>query len=1032
MSIHLGKRRWPRWVGYAIATIAIAAVVWLRLGLEPMLGPQGPIALLLFAVVVSAYVGGMGPGLYASIATSVLGALLFLRHDEGHLGAREQVLTASYMLVALTITWLCERLRDSAVFNREIAAHLEESRARLGSLLDSVTDGLVAVGPSFKVTQINEEALEAMGASGCDLGGSLWDVAPHWVSTEIEAKVRESLATLTPQRLEQFDEKRSAWLDVSIYPSAHGLVIYLRDITVRKRHEADVARISHERARAYAKLDALLANAPIGLAYFDQNHRYLRINNYLAEINGVPALDSIGRPVDEMLPSLAAAIEPLLDQVFRTRLAIQNVEIAGETPREPNVSRSWLMSFYPVLDDAGGVQAVGTIVTEITDRKRHEELLRSSEERYRSLVSASSSIVWSADEEGRFRDPQPSWQRFTGQSRGEPQGEGWLEAFHPDDRERIRDEWRRTLDLKLIFQTQARLWNALTDGYRHVAIRAAPVLNGDHSVREWVGTVSDVHETRLVEDALRASEERNRLLVEVAANVVWSTDAEGRMAAPQAQWETATGQSWPIQQENGWIGRFAKEDRAAVRKALRTGIDEARPQSLEARLWSAASEEYRYVNVHCVPLRRLDGGVSEWIWMATDVHEKRLWEHEREGLLAAERAARGEAERANRLKDDFIATMSHELRTPLTTILGWAELLQIKHDQRETLLQGLETIERSTRIQAQLIEDLLDVSRIESGKLRLEMEDVDLGSVVSNAVDSLHQSADAKDLVLTTRIEEGACRVYGDEERLTQVVWNILNNAVKFTPTGGQIRVEMHREGEQALLRISDNGDGIAADFLPHLFERFRQADATSSRKHGGLGLGLAIVKQLVEMHGGTVEASSDGPGHGATFEVRLPVLHSSAASGDRRPEPNLELRGVRLMVVDDDPDTTEVLKRLLEVQGASVSVFHSADEALEAMTEHPDVLISDLGMPRKDGLQMIREWRGVERDRRTPAIAVTAFAREEEREIALKSGFDDHVAKPIDTARLTECIKRVMNGRLPDDRVASRGKRRTGQTARR
>ncbi|MCB8933350.1 MAG: PAS domain-containing protein [Chthonomonadaceae bacterium] len=878
----------PPWIGYAVASAAVAGALWLRLGLDPLLGPRGPIALLLFAVVVSAYIGGIGPGLFASVATAVLGAVLFLRGDTGALGYREQVVTASYTLVALTITWLCERLRNSAIFNREIATHLEDSRLRMASLLDSVTDGLVVVAPDLRLIQVNDEAIRAMGASKTVLGRTLWEVAPHWVSTEIEAKVREALATSAPQRLEQFDEKRGAWLDVAVYPSSHGLVIYLRDITARKRDEADVARISMERARAYAKLDALLANAPIGLAYFDREHRYLRINNYLAEINGVPALDSIGRPIGEVLPSLAPAIEPMLDQVFRTKLAIQNVEIAGETPREPHVPRSWLVSFYPVIDDLGRVQAVGEIVTEITERKRNEELLRTSEE-------------------------------------------------------------------------------------------------------------------------------RNRLLVEVAANVVWSTDADGRIVAPQAQWQFATGQGWLAQQGKGWLERFAREDRPALRKTLRRGIRERTAQRLDACLWSASHEEFRYVSLYVVPLKRADGSVEEWIWMASDVHEKRLWEQEREGLLAAERSARSEAERANALKDDFIATMSHELRTPLTTILGWAELLQLKADQPETLLQGLKTIERSTRIQSQLIEDLLDLSRIGSGKLQLEREVVDLGTIVQNAVDSLRQRLDEKGVKLSLHIPEGPCRVDGDDERLTQVVWNILNNAVKFTPAGGRIRVRLNRTGNQASLRVADNGEGIDEAFLPFLFDRFRQGDSTSSRKHGGLGLGLAIVKELVELHGGTVEASSAGRGKGATFVVELPLSVTDEAPPPKQGNGSHELRGLRLMVVDDDEYTTEVLSRLLTVQGATVDVFHSADEALEAMaSRQPDVLISDLSMPQKDGLEFIRELRESETGARTPAIALTAFARTEDRESALNLGFDDHLAKPIDRMRLTESIRRVLHAEPP------------------
>lgn len=1010
------KWRLTTGAAYGVATVAIALALWVRHGLEPIVGPQGPFTILLVAVVVAAYLGGIGPGLYATATTALLGAFFFLRGENGTLGYREQLGTASYTVVALLVTWLCERLRRSVVFNQEMAVHLEASRGRLANLFDSVTDGMLALTPEWRITQVNQEALGALGSPAENpIGLDLWEVAPHWIGTTIETKLREAVATVSPQRFEVFDEKLGVWLDVSIYPSIHGLVVYLRNIAERKERESELDRISLERARAYAKLDALLAHAPIGLAYFDQGHRYLRINNYLAQINGISALETIGRTVSEVLPNLAPSIEPLLDEVFRAREAIQNVELVGETPLEANALRSWLVSFYPVLSDEGMVQAVGMIVTEITERKRSEELVRSSEERYRSLVSASSSIVWSTDAEGRFQDLQTSWQKYTGQTFEKQKAQGWIDAFHPDDQDRIRQEWTRSLSLRLIYQSHARLWNELTGDYRHVLIRAAPVLNADRTVREWVGTVADVNETRTVEEALKSSEERNRLLVEVAANIVWTTNVEGCVTSPQPQWETSTGQSWPEQEGKGWIKCFDRADRPSVRRALSECGKHGETQRFEAQLWDSQTSEYRFVYVHCVPLKREDGTIVEWIWMAADVHEKKTWEEERERLLAGEQAARGEAERANRLKDEFIATMSHELRTPLTTILGWSELLQFKLEQPDTLLQGLQAIERSTRVQAQLIEDLLDVSRISSGKLRLDLEDLDFNEIVKAAVDSLYQSMDAKGVQVRTEAEKPLCTVLGNGERLTQVVWNLLSNAIKFTPQGGEIRVTLDAIDGHAVLTVKDNGEGIDPAFLPHVFERFRQSDSSIARKHGGLGLGLSIVNQLVTMHGGTVTASSPGVGQGSTFVVRLPLVVPSGTSRRRIRGVRPCVEGLLVMLVDDDPDAIEILSRILEEEGATVHAFHSAEEALKSFEEiKPDVLISDLAMPGQNGFQLIQQVRKRENGVSTPAIAVTALTRPEEREVALLAGFNDHVSKPVESARLFESVRRVLHGDAP------------------
>jgi signal transduction histidine kinase/ActR/RegA family two-component response regulator len=377
---------------------------------------------------------------------------------------------------------------------------------------------------------------------------------------------------------------------------------------------------------------------------------------------------------------------------------------------------------------------------------------------------------------------------------------------------------------------------------------------------------------------------------------------------------------------------------------------------------------------------------------------------------ARERTARLDAEAANRLKDQFLATISHELRAPLNAILGWLHLLKKDTANPEMVTAGLEVIERNARVQSKLIADLLDVSRIVSGKLRLEMQRVDLPAVVGAAADAIAPMAVAKQILIERATDVGALSVQGDPARLQQIVGNLLSNAVKFTPSGGRVEVALDRGVSRVEIRIRDTGQGIRPEFLPHVFDRFRQEDATASRAHGGLGLGLSIVKQLVDLHGGTVDVTSPGEGKGATFTVRLPL----APGDDVPPAPERvalpSLEGLHVLVVDDEQDGRHVLARLLEECGARVTAVASARAALEAIrSEAPDLLLSDLAMPEGDGYGLLEEVRLRGYD--LPAIAVTAFARPEDRERAAGVGYQAHVAKPIEPAQLFEAVSSLVEG---------------------
>jgi signal transduction histidine kinase/ActR/RegA family two-component response regulator len=437
------------------------------------------------------------------------------------------------------------------------------------------------------------------------------------------------------------------------------------------------------------------------------------------------------------------------------------------------------------------------------------------------------------------------------------------------------------------------------------------------------------------------------------------------------------------------------------------------------------------------PLVRADGTqiALEWniavhsapgvrLAIVTDVTQRRVIEADRERALLAERAARAEAERANRLKDEFLATLSHELRTPLNAIVVWSQILKTGKPSPDELSEGIEAIERNATAQAQLISDLLDVSSITSGKVRLDIQPVDLARMIDNAIEAVIPALRAKEIQIDRKLDPAAGTIQGDPSRLQQVVWNLVNNAAKFTPRGGRIEVRLQRESSSANITVSDNGKGIKADFLPYIFERFRQEDATAKRNQGGLGLGLAIVKHLTEMHGGKVSASSAGEGMGSTFVVSLPLsaVQTMAIPGgmERTSDapvasnfPNhspAALQGLRILIVEDDPDARTLIKRVLSGRAAEVLDAKDAASALAALANFkPHLLVSDVGMPGKDGYDLIREIRAKGYSMKDlPAIALTAFARTEDRQHAMLSGFQVHLSKPVNPNELVAAVVAV------------------------
>ena len=652
---------------------------------------------------------------------------------------------------------------------------------------------------------------------------------------------------------------------------------------------------------------------------------------------------------------------------------------------------------------------------------KRENSLRHSKERFRLLVeSVKDYAIFMLDPDGRILTWNAGAELIKGYSASDIIGRHFSVFYPPEARDFPAYELR-VAAAEGRFEDEG--WRVRKDGSRFWANVVITALYGpDKKLLGFAKVTRDLTERRAHEESLRHSEERFRLLVEgVSEYAIFMLDVNGVVTT----WNGGAARIKGYRAEEiigQHFSKFYPED------AVESGWPEHELQvaAAEGRFvdegWRLRKDGSRFwAHVTITALRDETGHLRGFAKLTRDLTERKRTEAleasgaERETLLEAERNARMLAQRSARIKDEFLATLSHELRTPLNAILGWTQLLRARGaPEPAELNRAMEIIERNARAQVRLIDDLLDLSRIMSGRFRLDVQQVSLGDIVRSALDSIEPAAQAKGVRLESILDPRSVVVSGDPARLQQVFWNLLSNAVKFTPKGGKIQVVLQRVNSHIEFSISDTGIGIPAAFLPHVFERFSQKDSSTNREYGGLGLGLAICKQLVDLHGGSIQAKSMGEGQGATFVVTLPLIilgkeresaarvHPTAAElSEVVPMPRLD--GVRALIVDDEADALELIQRVLENQGAHVSTVRSGDAALRLLeTTTPDVLISDIGMPGLDGYQFLRRMRAAEpRERRIPALALTAFARPDDRKHAILAGYQAHLAKPFDMAEL-------------------------------
>ena len=509
-----------------------------------------------------------------------------------------------------------------------------------------------------------------------------------------------------------------------------------------------------------------------------------------------------------------------------------------------------------------------------------------------------------------------------------------------------------------------------------------------------------------------------RQLADGLPQIVWVARPDGSHEYYNKQWYDYTGLTLETSTHEAWCELFHPEDRERAKSRWIDALREGTPYEIEFRLKRVSDGEFRWFLGRALPHRDAEGNIVNWFGTCTDIHEQKLTQD----ML---RTTRDAMTRENNQKDDFLALVSHELRTPLNAIFGWTRLMQEQVLGEAERAQAVDSIMRNAEAQARLIEDVLDISRIVNQKLSLDREIVQLWRVVTEAIDAILPSADAKGVALISEVESHDLLVHADRMRLEQVITNLLANAVKFTPRGGEIRIAVAQEGEFATIVVSDTGQGIDAELLPHIFERFRQADGSLTRRHGGLGLGLAIAHQLVRLHGGKIDVESAGLNKGTRFTVQLPILAVGSLS-DPQSDPShfwVEdafppeyLRGLSVMVVDDELSVRELLALTLAKCGASVTLAGSVQEALAVLPNlSPDVIVSDIAMPGMDGYEFIQELRQLLRPRHgreVPVIALTACASGQDRHLALQAGFDRHITKPVDPAELVRAIAQTHSAR--------------------
>ncbi|WP_370663356.1 hybrid sensor histidine kinase/response regulator [Massilia rhizosphaerae] len=980
---------------------------------------------------------------------------------------------------------------DPARELQEAREALRLANARMENMLESLTDGFCAVDHQWRIMYINGRALDMLAplqkTRPSLVGHDLWASFPELRGSQLETVYRRVMVSRETAIQEFFWPALKRWFEVRAHPSPDGLTLYFQDINRRK---ADQQALQQGNSR----LQVALAAGRLGDWRWDAASDRVMLGERAAAIFGLPAEQPLAWSElrARLDPGDRESVRRAVLQAFAghsdLELECRLPRPSGEPRWVALVGRADYAD--PVRRE--GVLGMTGVVQDITARRSAADALRQSEEVLRALANTIPQLAWMAQADGALVWFNERWFEYTGTTPDQVVGWGWQTTVEPSVLPAVQDRWNASIKSGDPFEMEYPIRGA-DDNYRWFLTRVNAVRDRHGKVLRWFGTNTDVDEVKRAEQALRdeshvlellnstgsalASTRDLRSLLQTATDAATGIAGarqgaflyharhdgeEGGRGGRMFTLYTISGGSpagFEAFGETGPNGLFGpgRADRPAG--LIRSGdvtqdarFGEATPFGLPAghpavrsylavpvvapsgELLGTMFFGHPEADIFSERTERIVSGIAAQAAVAID--NARLYEaaqraaEERKVLLESERQARAEAERTSQMKDEFLATLSHELRTPLSAILGWAQVLRRGSRDQNDLQKGLQTIERNARAQAQLIEDLLDMSRITSGKVLLDMQAVAPASFIDAAVETVRPAADAKNIRIDKHYAADPGLVAGDPARLQQIVWNLLSNAIKFTPRDGLVTIELARNEGSVSITVRDNGVGIRPEFITHVFERFRQGDASMTRRHGGLGLGLAIVKHLVEQHGGTVRAESAGEGKGASFTIELPLAKQQPGQSARSaraamilptpPTPEmtvLDLSGVNVLVVDDDRDARELIKRILSDCGAAVRIAASARDAFALFKERtPDLLISDLGMPEVDGFELLDWVRHLDRGQggQVPAIALTAFARSEDRLSALEAGFSAHISKPVEPSELIATVASVVGPSAP------------------
>ncbi|MBL1178395.1 PAS domain S-box protein [Pantanalinema sp. GBBB05] len=900
---------------------------------------------------------------------------------------------------------------------KQTEANLRASEERFRQMADNTPMKIWVTDAAGYCTYLNQRWYKFTGQTEATALGFGWLEAVHPDDREFSRAVflnavEQQMAFQLEYRLRRQDGQYCWAIDTAIpWLGPEGeLKGYIGSVVnIHDRKQAELAL-----QEAHIQLEAALVAGAIYTWRWNISEDVFTADRNFAHLFGVASEKAAtGVPLEDLLNSIHPDDRPRI--VASIEHAIATGEHYTEEYRVLNADgeERCVIARGQVEYDANGKPiAFPGALADITERRKAEEALRFSEERYRTLFESMDEgfcvIEMIFDQNGQpvdyiFLETNPAFERQCGLYNVQGKRMRELIPHHENYWFEIYGSVAQT-GTPIRFENSA---EALQRWYDVYAYRV-----GLPDQRKVAVLFKNITERKLAEEALRQSEDRFRIAIESAQLGTWDFDPKTNVLKWDDQCKAVFGISPTTQVDYDiFMSGLHPDDRDRTHQVVLRSFD---PQGdgeydIEYRTVGLEDGIERWVAAKGKAFFNPAGEVIRFIGTVLDITEKKRAEAEREQLLQREQLARTEAERANRIKDEFLAVLSHELRSPLNPILGWTKLLQLGRLDAAKTAEALATIERNAKLQTELIDDLLDIAKILRGKLSLNMAAVNLCSAVEAALDTVGTTARAKSISLHS-VLPNVGQVFGDMVRLQQIVWNLLSNAIKFTPHGGRVDIQLLQVGTEVHIIVKDTGKGISPDFLPHLFESFQQEDASITRKYGGLGLGLAIVRQLVEAHGGTIAANSPGEGLGATFTVQLPLLNIAPEVQplDEYPHQELDLTGVRVLAIDDEPDARELLTALLTEYGADVLTVASASEVLINLEDfQPTVLVSDIAMPEVDGYTLIQQVRALSprQGGQIPAIALTAYAREDDHQRAISSGFQRHITKPIEPERLVQAV---------------------------